>query len=123
MPTYVVIENTPGYMPEDDDPFETDSLEDAKTALRDNVERHLDFLADDPDIGPDGPSVSWDVDGMSCYVVSSEHEHDLGRVFEILEREPEVSAHVHRPAGKETHYGQTTEADPYDVDADWSERA
>lgn len=28
-----------------------------------------------------------------------------------------------RPKGKETHYGTQPEADPFDVEADWIERA
>jgi hypothetical protein len=165
--SYVVVSNTPGYLPEDDDPFVTDDLDAAKAALRDDVERHLDHLADDPDIGPEGPSVSWSDDETSCYVVRNEHEHDLGRVFEIIshphdstcghcgrtwssEMTPTPAARcpfeydheydddapesrsgsgnlpavgVLRPQGKETHYATTTEADPFNVEADWKERS
>jgi len=30
---------------------------------------------------------------------------------------------IHRPAGKETHYGSAEYVDPFDVNADWNERA
>lgn len=96
---YVVVEKTPGYLPDDDDPFRTLILEDAKTALRDAVERYADHLADvyavdgprESTKGHDAPFVlSWSDDELSCFVTEPEREHDLGRVFEIIEDEDDA---------------------------------
>ena len=83
---YVVIENTPGYLPENDDPATFETLDEARAYLAEEVERyleHMDEVGDDPD-------VSWSDERDSCYVTRSDSEHDLGRVFEIVEAEPEA---------------------------------
>jgi hypothetical protein len=80
MPNYVVIENTPGYMPDDDDPYVTDDLESAKRALAESVERLTDFHDENDETYEMGITE----DGMSAYVVE-DRPHALGRVFEILE--------------------------------------
>jgi hypothetical protein len=89
MAAYVVIENMPGYLPMDDDPFVTDDLRSANEALQGMVERHCDFLAD----GGESFTVSWDGDypdeSWSCAVVT-DRPHDLGMWFGIVEAEDDV---------------------------------
>ena len=78
--TYVVVENTPGYLPDDDNPFETRDLEEAKQAIKDEVQRlcdHLDEI-DEP------YQVHWAEDGTAAFV-QEDREHALGRSFEILD--------------------------------------
>lgn len=85
-PTWVVIENTPGYMPDNDDPATFEDLDAAKAYLAEEVERYCDFVSE----GDGTPSVSWADDRESAHVVTTEHEHDLGRVFEIVQQEEEA---------------------------------
>lgn len=85
---YVVIENTPGYLPDDDDPYVTESLEDAKAVLRELVERHTEWCED--------VDMTYNVwfadDGMSASVANrSGFTYDLGRAFEIHETEERES--------------------------------
>jgi hypothetical protein len=81
--TYVVIENTPGYLPENDDPFTTDDIVRALDVIHEDVERYVDHLEETGE----RYSVSWSDGHHSCFV-SIEKPHDLGRVFEIVEQEP-----------------------------------
>lgn len=92
--SYVVIENTPGYLPDDDDPAVFDDLFSAREYMRDEVERLCDHIA-----GGDGdPVVTWygdDADGDpkradGAYVVDETREHDLGRVFDIIESDTDA---------------------------------
>ncbi len=82
MTQFIVIENTPGYLPEDDDP--------ATFALLEDAQRYAAELAQDC-------ADSWNdsrEDDATLATVSREHEtlwrivsdapHDLGRVVEIL---------------------------------------
>ena len=79
---YVVIENTPGYLPEDDDPATFDDLDEARAYaqdLIDRIEEHY-FEAGANDVLVDG-----DIATSLSVLVSSNFEHDLGRVVEIVE--------------------------------------
>ena len=81
--TWTVVENTPGYLPENDEPGVFEDLEDAKLALREDVQRYVEHGWE---VG-DNPGVSWSEDGTYAYGVSTTREHDLGRVFEVLATE------------------------------------
>ena len=89
MSKWIVIENTPGYLPEDDDPGVYDTYEEAKEAQRDLVESLLDDYYADEDANPDA---GWDIhtlgDGTDCVYVYR-NQDDLGRVVEILPAEEE----------------------------------
>ncbi len=86
---YVVIENTPGYMPEDDDPAVFDNEADARVYASDLLSRLLDSLCDgDPD-GYEGAYAALVISGSfqtddAVHVTDSRREHDLGRVIEIM---------------------------------------
>jgi hypothetical protein len=84
--TWVVIENTPGYMPDDDDPATFDDRTDAVHYLRDEVERLCEHIQE----GEGDPFVSWTEERDSAHVTDSTREHDLGRVFEIAQQEEEA---------------------------------
>ena len=87
---YTVIENTPGYLPEDDSPGVFETLQEARLSLKDEVERYCDNLAE----FNEPYSANWSDDGLYCHVVQSEHEHDLGRVFEILSEQEQDSGRM-----------------------------
>ena len=79
---YVVIENTPGYMPDDDDPATFETLGEARAHARGLVARLREFhweVGDTAKVRVDSHSAP-----RSWYVVTG-REHDLGRVIEIVE--------------------------------------
>ena len=88
--TWVVVENTPGYLPENDEPGIFEDLEDAKLALREDVQRFTDHL----DEVEEPYEVHWGEDGMQAYVTQTEREHDLGRVFEVVPSE-DTDQHIY----------------------------
>ncbi len=86
MPSYIVIENTPGYMPEEDDPYITDDYSEAVAYLNERAKEYED--------DPDG---TYQVDygcassaNLAAVFVSDPYRaHDLGRwiAIELLEEE------------------------------------
>ncbi len=88
---YVVIENTPGYMPEDDDPATFEDYADAVAYLN---ERAAEY-ADDPD-GNYRVEFGWASSGNYAAVMvwDDDRTHDLGRYIgvELCEDDDEVSA-------------------------------
>ncbi len=92
--TFVVIESTPGYMPDDDDPPTFDNITDARVYASDLLSRLLDTLYDSqmldevPAPGFDVQGSFADTDCFSVLVYDKSREHDLGRVIEIIEDEP-----------------------------------
>lgn len=76
---YVVIENTPGYLPEDDDPARFDDYDDAVAYLN---ERAAEFEEVD-----DGFTVEYGIassDNLAAVLVYDDNKtHDLGRVIAI----------------------------------------
>lgn len=81
--SYVVIENTPGYLPDDDDPA---SFDDRRAAIRYMVElvrRSRDYSVEGgADIG------GWlDREAGCAFLVDEGRPHDLGRCFEVVETE------------------------------------
>jgi hypothetical protein len=85
MPQYIVIENTPGYLPEEDDPATFEDLADARTYASDRLSSLLDSLLwDTDDLSVLSISGSFQED-RSVYVTDTRRAHDLGRVIEILD--------------------------------------
>lgn len=91
MSGFVVIESTPGYLPDDDDPAVFETLRDARSYARDLVAQLRDFHADGAEtcrVRVDSRSAP-----RSWYVVRGgpEGSRDLGRVVEILDYDGEAS--------------------------------
>jgi hypothetical protein len=87
---FIVIENTPGYLPEDDDPATFDSIEDARVYASDRLSSLLDFIVEGQmdEEPPSGFRVEGSFqDSMSVVVYDNSRIHDLGRVIEIVESE------------------------------------
>lgn len=83
---YVVIENTPGYLPEEDEPATFEDIASAREYLKEQVERYCDFIAEGSDAEP---NVWWDTELTEAFVTDPTREHDLGRVFVIAAIEPD----------------------------------
>jgi hypothetical protein len=81
MSTYTVIENTPGYLPEDEDPA---TFEDYAEAVAYLNERAAEY-ADDPD-GSYRVEYGWaSSDNLAAVMVWDDSKtHDLGRYIEIV---------------------------------------
>jgi predicted ester cyclase len=81
---FVVIENTPGYLPDSVEPFETDDYAAAVAYLN---ERAAEY-ADDPDgnFKVEYGFASGD-NYAAVMVYDLDKRHDLGRVIEILKAE------------------------------------
>ncbi len=81
---YIVIENTPGYLPEDDDPYITDDYAAAVAYMNELAQSY----ADDPD-GNYRIEVGWASPNnyAAVMVYDDDREHDLGRYIgvELLE--------------------------------------
>ncbi len=81
---YIVVENTPGYLPDDDDPYITDDYAAAVVYMN---ERAAEY-ADDPDANY---RVEYGIASPNNYaavmVYDDDREHDLGRYIgvELLE--------------------------------------
>ncbi len=89
---YVVVENTPGYLPEDDDPATFATLAEARVYASDLLSRLLDTLYDSQMLDEDPPPGftvhgSFAQEDTSVLVYDNSREHDLGRVIEILEEQ------------------------------------
>jgi hypothetical protein len=82
-PTYVVIENTPGYLPEEDEPFITDDYAAAVAYMNQRVEEYAAFV----DEGEGSADIQWGIASQgnyaAAYVVDTTREHDLGRWFSV----------------------------------------
>jgi hypothetical protein len=91
MKGWVVIENTLGYLPEDDDPATFELESDARVYASDRLSRLLDHIyegqiADERD---EGFTVigSFAQGDMSVLVYDNSREHDLGRIIVIMQEE------------------------------------
>lgn len=90
--SWVVVENTPGYLPEEDDPASFTDHKSACEYLRERVGEYCDFLAEGYDYAEGyEPEVFWSEDLTYARVYDPERIHDLGRVFEVLPIEEEGS--------------------------------
>ena len=82
---YVVIESTPGYLPEDDDPAVFDDLDEARVYASDRLSSLLDHIVEGQD-GDEGFTVHGSFqDDRSVLVYDKAREHDLGRLIEIAD--------------------------------------
>lgn len=79
MTRYVVIENTPGYLPEEDDPYVTEDYAAACAYLLERVEQYMEFVSE----GGGEPASTGDSTGSFAYVTDMSREHDLGRNFSV----------------------------------------
>lgn len=79
---YVIIENTPGYLPEDDDPATFDSYAEALNALVEYNKKLSEETEDDE--GNKKYDVSAIVNGWFTYTEVNYGPHALGRVVEIV---------------------------------------
>jgi hypothetical protein len=84
---YVVVENTPGYLPEEDEPATFADRDSARAYMLERVASYRESL---DEIG-DEHDTCLSEDGDSAYVVSTSRAHDLGRSFEVLPLEQEGS--------------------------------
>lgn len=97
LPRYVVLESTPGYMPDDDCPGAFATLRDARSYARDLVARLREFHEQ----GEDRYTVSCDsrTAPRQWYVVTN-RPHDLGRVIEVVTiPEQDRASYVDGPGG------------------------
>jgi hypothetical protein len=89
MQCYVVVENTPGYLPEDDEPAIFDNLDDARVYASDVLSRLLDYIYEGQELN--GTDEGFTVLGSFAQgdkwvlVYDNSREHDLGRIIEIIE--------------------------------------
>jgi len=86
-PRFVVVENTPGYLREDDEPATFGTFDEAREYASERVAELIEHLHEAySDEGGADVSVSGSfAEGDSSVLVSDERrEHDLGRVVEIL---------------------------------------
>ncbi len=95
--TFVVIESTPGYMPEDDDPATFEDITEARVYASDVLSRLLDCVVEgwegieETEEEPHAYTVSGsfaDTDCFSVFVDDCSQRHGLGRIIEIIEDEP-----------------------------------
>jgi hypothetical protein len=93
---FVVIESTPGYLPEDDDPVTFEDITDARVYASDLLSRLLDHIVegwedvDETDEEPHAFTVAGsfaNTDCFSVFVDDCSRKHGLGRVIEIIETE------------------------------------
>lgn len=88
MTQYVVIENTPGYLPEDDDPATFDDLTEARIYASELLSNLLDSIHEGQCYDDEQPGFtvhgSFQSD-MSVIVYDKSRTHDIGRVIEIIE--------------------------------------
>jgi hypothetical protein len=79
---YVVIENTPGYLPENDDPATFENLDEAREYLIELVARYTNEYSEN---GGYVYRESWADDKEWCCVTFGEHRgYQHERVFEIV---------------------------------------
>ena len=89
--SYIVIESTPGYLPEDDDPAVFDRISDAIEYAQERLAALIEHIED----GQSFDFVEGEIPGVrfmgelsydkAVVVYDNSREHDLGRVIEIVE--------------------------------------
>lgn len=81
MPKFIVIENTPGYLPDDTDPGVYDTFQEALEAAK-----TLEAELIDMGYTQEGSTIQ-EANYYQSYWTTEEKMHDLGRVIEIMEAE------------------------------------
>lgn len=90
-PEWVYCENTPGYLPEGDDPATFTNLADAREYLREEVARYVEHLHDVADWRDGYEPGIWIADnGLSAHVNDPDRIRDLGRSFSIERYEGDI---------------------------------
>jgi hypothetical protein len=86
---FIVIENTPGYLSEDDDPFITDNYSAAVEYMRERVASYVEHIEECD--GSAEVSEGWaSADNYAAVMVyDRSREHDLGRYFGVERYEEE----------------------------------
>ena len=83
MQRFIVIENTPGYLPEDDDPFITDDYDEAVAYMNERADSLAEFIAESD--GKPEISTGWASPNnyAAVMVYDLSHKHDLGRYIGV----------------------------------------
>lgn len=82
--SYIVTENTPGYLPESE-PVEFEEQDEARVYASDLQSRLMDEIFDAG--GTPVVSGSFAQEDIEVHISDSMREHDLGRVISIMESE------------------------------------
>lgn len=84
---YTVVNNIPGYLPEDVEPYHGLILEDAMSALREDVERYVGDYSEEGYVYRE----TWSDDGTFCRVVTGEQrDFQTERVFTLIEEDDDA---------------------------------
>lgn len=88
---FVVIENTPGYLPEVDDPAEFEDYAEAVVFMQEEIERYVETIKEVG--GKPEVEVGWaSPDNLAAAMVYDlSREHDLGRYFGVERDDEEES--------------------------------
>ena len=85
---YVMVENTPGYLPEEDEPFVSEDFDAVFAYMKERVESYCDFLCQSYEYADDYEPVVWWAENLrAAEVFDPRREHDLGRCFSVEEYE------------------------------------
>lgn len=92
--TYTVVENTPGYLPEDDDPATFEDLDEA-VAYADGLARSIhDSYAEH------GEPATWDRSSPTLWRIEPDDPSLLGRVVEIIDNGTDADGGMAEPFGR-----------------------
>lgn len=80
---FIVIENTPGYLPENDDPATFDDYADAVAYMRERAMEYAVSIADDGAIAEVSDGWASPDNYAAVMVYRSDRTHDLGRYFGV----------------------------------------
>lgn len=80
---FIVLSNTPGYMPEDDDPFTTDDYAEAVRVMREDIDRYCEDIAECEATATVEEGIASANNYAAVIVYRSDRIHDLGRVFSV----------------------------------------
>lgn len=88
MTSFIIVENTPGYLPEDDDPFVTDDYSAAVAYMN---ERADEYANDESGVYSVEYGAASQNNFAAVIIHDSSKSHDLGRYIavELYEDEPE----------------------------------
>lgn len=80
---FVVVENTPGYLPEDDDPATFDSYDDAVAYMRERVSEYVEDIEECDATAEVSEGWASPDNYAAVMVYRSDRIHDLGRYFGV----------------------------------------
>ena len=110
MQRYVVIENTPGYMPEDCEPFVSSDYQECVRVMREMADSYADDLRDE--LEDEGYAVEVDhgyasSSNLAAAAVTDDRPHSLGRYFAVELCEDDEDEEYERSARKMVEDGAT----------------